>query len=275
MFSKLRDRMGTAGLVVAVIALVFAMLGGAYAATSSSKKKFVTKPEAVAIAKQYAGKPGAPGAAGPTGPAGPQGAAGAKGNPGEKGEKGENGKNGKNGENGENGSPWTAGGTLPPSTAKGCPCTETGTWSTGAVNVKKGEFDVPISFPIPLAADLTAPTVLEPTLALQVHYIYKVSGKNTERFVNWSVPELEEVESTACTGSVAEPTAKPKNLCIYEGKNEAFETVAGFGGRPISNSDIRVSPNESAPGASKVGAFLRLNASAESAQAAGSWAVTG
>ena len=73
MFSRMHDKLGTAGLVVAIVALVFAMVGGAYAAGGLTKQqeKQVTK-----IAKKYAGKPGAQGPQGPQGPAGLVGAKG-------------------------------------------------------------------------------------------------------------------------------------------------------------------------------------------------------
>jgi hypothetical protein len=131
MFSILKTRMGIPG-VIAVIGLVFAMLGGAYAASGGltpKQKKEVTK-----IAKKYAGKPGA---TGPIGPVGPTGAAG---------KEGPQGKQGIQGEKGPEGSPWTAGGTLPSG------ATETG--FTGGQIPASGFLEVPISFSIPLAAAL-------------------------------------------------------------------------------------------------------------------------
>lgn len=83
MFKRIRERIGTAGLAVSVVALVFAMVGGAYAASSAlsgKQKKEVTK-----IAKKFAGK------------AGPQGPPGANGSPGADGKAGTNGINGTNG----------------------------------------------------------------------------------------------------------------------------------------------------------------------------------
>jgi hypothetical protein len=73
----IREPFGTAGLIIACLALVAALGGSAYAAASklnSTQKKEVEK-----IAKKYAGKPGANG---PTGPAGSAGAAGKNGNDG-------------------------------------------------------------------------------------------------------------------------------------------------------------------------------------------------
>src|SRR3954451_2688484 len=89
----LHDQLGTAGLILAIIALVIALAGSAFAAQS-----FVTKKQAIKIAKKYAGKrgaPGAPGAAGPGGPQGPPGPAGATGTQGGPGAPGSPGAPGK------------------------------------------------------------------------------------------------------------------------------------------------------------------------------------
>src|SRR3954470_13970370 len=83
MLKRIHDKLGTAGLVVAVVALVVALTGTAFAA-----KKFITKQEAIKIAKKYAGKNGAPGAQGSKGDTGASGAQGPKGDQGGKGEEG-------------------------------------------------------------------------------------------------------------------------------------------------------------------------------------------
>lgn len=123
MFSPLRTRFGVPG-VISVIALVFAMFGGAYAASNDGgdttatasknkgnnkrgkrnnrKKKQAglngkQKRQVIAIAKRFAGN-GPPGPQGPAGLPGPQGfpgAAGAKGSTGSKGSKGDPGDDGK------------------------------------------------------------------------------------------------------------------------------------------------------------------------------------
>ena len=95
MFSTLRTRFGIPG-VISVIALVFAMFGGAYAASNSSGGGKATASKAK-VKKGPRGPRGATGPAGPVGPAGPAGAAGAK------------GENGAPGSNGTNGAPGTAG----------------------------------------------------------------------------------------------------------------------------------------------------------------------
>lgn len=94
MLSPLRSRFGIPG-AIAVIALVFAMLGGAYAATDAGGGK------ASATAKKLIRGPRGP--KGGAGPAGPQGPAGAKGDTGPQGEKGEKGEKGEQGDPGEPG----------------------------------------------------------------------------------------------------------------------------------------------------------------------------
>lgn len=176
MFSRLHGKLGTAGLVVAIVALVAALTGAAFAAGGLTKQqeKQVTK-----IAKKYAGKPGKRGPAGKTGAAGPQGpagASGAKGDAGAKGDKGEKGDTGERGPEGLEGSPWTAGGVLPSEE------TETGAWSF--FTAEPITF-TSLSFPIPLSS---APTVkIVP------------KGGTTE----------------GCNGSVSEPTADPGFACVY------------------------------------------------------------
>lgn len=98
MLSRIHRKLGTAGFVISIVALVAALGGGAYAASGSLTGK--QKKEVEKIAKKYAGKPGAPGAAGAQGPAGAKGDAGTAGT---------NGTNGANGENGAKGDSGAAG----------------------------------------------------------------------------------------------------------------------------------------------------------------------
>jgi hypothetical protein len=89
MFSKLREPFGTAGLVVAIVALVFALGGGAWALTASVSGKHHRHP--------HKSKRHARGIRGPQGPLGPEGP---EGPPGVNGKNGVNGKAGVNGTNG-------------------------------------------------------------------------------------------------------------------------------------------------------------------------------
>jgi hypothetical protein len=223
---SIREPFGKAGLTVAILALVLAMVGGAFAAAglNGKQKKEVTK-----IAKKFAGKPG---------PAGQNGAAGANGLPGAPGKDGTSGKDGTNGTNGQSvtiepeppyeecgdqegveltsqsgsdyvcngedgaagtqgieGKPWTAGGTLPVGS------TETGTWLMDVAPEQR----VPglgnavltnISFQIPLAA---APTPHFQTEASFADFDEAGPG------------------SQGCTGSVTNPTAPGGHVCVYLG----------------------------------------------------------
>jgi hypothetical protein len=233
--------------VVATLALVFAMSGGALAASKfliTSTKQI--KPSVLASLKGKAGKAGANGAPGPAGPAGPAGGvgpagpAGTPGAPGEPGPEGKEGKAGKNGTNGKEGSPWTVGGTLPAGS------TETGTWSVGPTPENTYE---PISFTIPLAHALTRG---------HAHFINS-AGKEEP------TPGTE-VESTTCLGSAAEPKATSGNLCVYEAElNVGFTGSVGI--RPVANSE-----GESA---GTTGALVLFATTKGSFSGSGSWAVTG
>jgi hypothetical protein len=131
MFKKIHEKLGSAGLIIAVVALIAALGGIAVAAgprLSSTQKKEVTK-----IAKKFAGKPGATGPAGPQGPAGAAGAKGDAGAPGAKGDKGATGPEGP---------PGPTETQLPPGQ------TLTGGWGFGVEDSQGLNYPVPISFPL-------------------------------------------------------------------------------------------------------------------------------
>jgi hypothetical protein len=194
---------------IAVMALVLAMLGGAYAASGGLTAK--EKKQVKAIAKSYQG----------TGPTGPQGPAGLKGDKGEKGDTGEAGSDGTSatvtsftGSKGTctkeqgglevtsasspaylcNGEPWTAGGTLPSGE------TEIGVWAADAGSASE---IVTASFNIPLTS---APTVE-----------FKPQGFSGEPGDN-------------CPGEVSAPAAKKGFLCFYTEENfgMTYKTEFGF-----------------------------------------------
>jgi collagen triple helix repeat protein len=259
----LRERLGASGpgVVVAVIAIIVALAGTAFAAAklNGTQKKEVEK-----IAKKYAGKPGVSGA---QGPAGPQGSPGAKGDTGAKGDKGDQGLPGGKGADGKSveivgegpqlceksptekvpgvtyeiegsgeentvcdgaeGSPWAAGGTLPPG------ATETGAWAT--MRGEATEAPAPISFSVKLAKPITS---------AHIH----VSG--------------EAGFGTPCAGSADNPQAVPGNLCIYTG--EAVAATAPQVWQTAGGGE----------GASVPGAILYWNLGSEGF-ATGAYAVTG
>ena len=262
MIERLRTQIGTAGLIVAIVALVAALGGGAYAATGAGNGK------ATASAKAKQGKQGKPGKTGAAGPQGPAGPAGAKGDIGAAGSNGSNGTNGTsvtgvaipttsaacnhqggtaytsasgtenvcNGKNGTTG--FTA--VLPPGK------TETGVWgaSVSIQPASKGLRFFPISFTIPLEA---APTAI-------------------------FVGPAEESKLPDCPGRGAGvlgiPEAAPGKLCIYAG---GFEEATFL---KVVTPGFKEGEGISQLGAGPTGALININCTGEECQALGSWAVT-
>jgi hypothetical protein len=270
MFSAIRRRLHLSpAMVIAGLALVFAMTGGAYAA----KKYLITStkqisPSVLKSLQGKAGVAGAPGAAGvqgaqgPAGPGGPAGSGGAKGETGPEGKEGKQGSAGTTGPKGAAGNPWTAGGTLPSK------ATETGAWSFGHVpaGTPTTFYRVPISFPIPLSEGLSGAgcETVEPTPqphvaeTCRVHFI-DAAGKE-------AVKQGEEVVSTACTGSVSSPTAAAGNLCVYTTKLTNAES--------FSNSIKSADDEEEERGTASAGAYIKFDEAEEGSQGWGTWAVT-
>jgi hypothetical protein len=246
MFNRIHQKLGTAGFIISIVALVAALGGGAYAASgglTAKQKKEVTK-----IAKQYAGKPGAQGPQGPVGPqgtAGADGSAGAKGATGPAGSQGTAGSTGATGPEGPEGSPWTAGGTLP------AEATETGIWGTGPTS-PAGAKSFQISFPIPLAVPPTSVVKVPPTKESEPGCPGRGGGTLSEGY------------------KPTTPEADPGFLCIYVMTEESasvgnpfvFEYSAGF------------EEWVSTVGASTTGTLLSASCSAQ-CQVGGTWAVTG
>jgi collagen triple helix repeat protein len=269
MLSPLRNRFGIPG-VISVVALVFAMFGGAYAASSDNGGEATASKTKI---KKVVGPKGPRGATGPAGPAGPKGDTGAAGANGSNGSAGAPGKDGTNGKTilngigapaaglgsvgdfyidteeneiygpkaatwgpgtslkGEEGSPWTVGGTLPHGQ------TETGTWS-GILS--EGEFGpealVPISFTIPLEA------------ALDFNHTIKVPAGDPP--------------TSHCTGgTVLNPKADPGYLCVYTAP--AGADALGVASPGIVNSGTGTS-----------GALISAGGGTLGESAGGSWAVT-
>jgi hypothetical protein len=143
MFSAIRTRFSYSN-VAATMALVFALTGGAFAATShpsggstgSKASASVTPVATVAKAKKVApkstrGPAGPKGTTGATGPAGPAGATGPAGGTGPQGPQGNAGSSGSNGEKGEPGASVTS------AKASTTECPEGGTKFTAANGTSK------------------------------------------------------------------------------------------------------------------------------------------
>ncbi len=256
----IREPFGTAGLIIACVALVAALGGTALAAAklNGTQKKEIEK-----IAKKFAGTPGA------TGPQGPAGATGAKGDAGANGDAGAPGSNGTNGTSGTNGESVTiasasnaecpSGGTkFSNKSGSGKACngvsgftdtlpsgkTETGAWATSTT--EEGVNLTPISFNIPLPAALDGSHVV-------------------------TVPVGEEGELGKCSdtaettkGTSEHPLASPGYLCIYG----AYEEEAHLGGLVYQAGSSGL-----AFGAGQTGAAVLVTGESNR-EAFGTWAVT-
>jgi hypothetical protein len=264
--------------IVATLALVFAMSGGAYAAgryVITSTKQISPK-----VLKSLQGKPGAvgkPGAAGPagpagsgaTGPAGPTGPAGATGSTGPQGIPGTPGTGVttaslKEGEKG-----CAAGGvevktaSVPAAVCNGQPpvslprgSTERGTWALSGYHPapKLGitALFASITFPIPLAKALAHESV---------HVIREKEGEG-------ETSQSPAITNHECSGTADTPGATTGNLCVFVSQNLL--------GSP--NDEMSISnPETQEEGAAATGAIVAEIGLAGEEEVAyyGTWALTG
>lgn len=248
MISRIRNKFGTAGLVVAVVALVVALAGTAFAALpglNSKQKKEVKK-----IAKSVA-------SAGPAGPAGPAGGPGGAGKDGSPGSAGTIGPQGATGPKGAAGTPGEDGAcsvanpvcTLPPE------ATVTGNWSyllpVGGASNNGAESFMTISFPLRFA----------PTPAHE-NPAFVWIGKD-----EWLEPG-EEYDTADCPGTVSEPEAEPGFLCFYAG---------GAGNTGVGNTHFPDQGPSAYTYDRHSGATLvwKVNDVSQESYAFGSWALAG
>jgi hypothetical protein len=261
MISKLHNRLGSAGMVVAIVALVVALGGTAFAAQAALNGK--QKKEVEKIAKKFPGKRGPAGPAGKEGPAGPAGKDGAAGGAGAKGATGDAGAKGATGVTGATGTTGTTGVTGPQGplqTGK----TETGTWSTiGPGGGGPAKFAAPISFNIPLAA------ALDPA---HVHVVLSGAQGGEEVTNTFSPFESTKVPPVNCLGSASEPKANAGHLCVYIASSEGEGIVL----TPFT-SPVVLAPGSSI-GANRSGAYISATlvtgGAEETTFSIGSWAVT-
>jgi Collagen triple helix repeat (20 copies) len=290
MLHRVREKIGTAGLTVAIIALIAALGGTALAASGALTGK--QKKEVEKIAKKYAGKDGAQGAAG---------SAGAKGDPGLEGAQGPEGKQGKEGKageagkgvvigteptgtgncfqmggttvekegtptskkivcNGKEGSPWTAGGTLPPG------ATEVGDWSF-QVPTPKIKVDV---------EGTTKELIIGPTgepespivvpISFPIPYAFNLKGSHVHYGAEGSGGAFVE-GSGLCPGKILEPDAAPGELCVYQ--------PVGAVGRTQETGIFVNGFALGLQGATTAGAWIGFESNTEPAYGYGSYAITG
>jgi hypothetical protein len=242
LFSAIRRRVTFAN-IIAVLALVFAMSGGAYAAS----KVLITStrqisPKVLKSLKGANGQNGVNGAAGPAGANGQQGPVGPQGPTGAPGPKGENGAPGAKGENG------TTGFTEMLPSGK----TLTGDWSL-AEHVPAGSLGgivvSSVSFGIPLK---------EAPLPVYIR--------------------AKEETPAGCTGNVEDPGAGKGHLCVFaREENNILKEIAGLTFPKIVSLDQPLSSSIAfeKSGADRFGFGILTLAEEEGfSVAVGTWAVT-
>lgn len=254
------------GLTVAIIALIVALSGVAFAA-GSGKLTGKQKKEVKKIALSVQGS-GPAGAQGPAGSPGAQGPIGPKGEKGDTGNQGIEGKPGKSvevtpiatgnafeceerggalvkkegaatgvevcaGKKGEEGSPWTIGGVLPPGEM------ETGSWAFSANPADTAGVEVPLSVPIPLPESIEG-------AGSKVHY------------------QFDSDFSTFCKGTAEFPDAEPEEVCVYVNPADEPEHIS-FVGIFSSSFDEE--------GMNQAGGILRFGTPTAATKGSGTFAV--
>jgi hypothetical protein len=249
MYRRFHDRFGTAGVIIAVIALVAALSGSAIAAGGLNKatkklikkesKKF-SKQESKKFAKKFCKRLCKPGPAGPAGPVGPVGPAGPAGANGAKGATGPTGPTGTFGS-----APLPSGETL------------TGQWSVFFNEAEK--VSVTASYPIRVEP---APSILVYTFADEATAYAFNPATGEELQTTEENPEL----LTNCPGNAANPEAEPGAVCVYVG-TEQVEASGLFS--LFFDPETGASPDPTS------GAIFPLNhGTSPEGLVAGSWAVT-
>ncbi len=289
MFQALRKHI-TPATVLAFVALVFAVTGGAFAATGSGggagakASASVTPPAVAAKAKAKpktkagprgpagpAGKNGtngtngAPGATGPAGPTGPTGAAGGPGTAGAAGGAGANGKSV----------------TVAEEKAGGANCKGQG----GASLEQEGSGKKIYACNGQTGFTATLPSGQTETGAWEATSVGFGSVNIATLMISFPIPLAQSIpfaavhvvtvkevgESTiptGCSGSAAEPKAAAGNLCVFEG---SFSE----GGEHLTGTTLPVeSPAGTDNETGTTGARLRMGVEAEKASNYGTWAVT-
>jgi hypothetical protein len=291
MYKRYKERFGTAGVIVGVIALILALGGTAFAAKGALTGK--QKKEVEKIAKKYAGKPGAPGTNGQNGAPGAKGDPGApgtngtNGTPGTPGADGKsvtvsatsdcseggitveaedsgdpqeicNGENGEDGLDGEEGSPWVAGGSLPPPSTPGCV-------DLAASPPREGCSETGIWSFAGTTADAAGIRV---PLSFPIPLAVGLGGTNVHWQEEANFADFDEggPEEVGCKGVPGAPQAPPGHLCVYLNgtdnpvANTTLEGIVKIGGGSGTNS---------------TGAILKFAAPTGTAVASGTFAVTG
>ncbi len=305
MFQRVRKHINPAS-TIAFVALVFAITGGAFAATGGGSPPHATmtatavnsKAKAKTGPRGPAGPKGAAGATGPAGPTGPTGSAGAAGAKGENGSQGGPGSQGEKGEPGPKGPKGTSGASVTSTEFVGEKKGEDATCKEGGNEVKAGAAGA-VTYVCngkegsPWTDGGTLPPKATETGSWTTTGLTPVGeGNETYPEISFPIPLgggkegvakninthfLKEGETGAtgsgCAGGSAEtPTAEPGNLCIYAATLEHAAPVILPSGRP---QFINPEYNSEVSRAGLTGAFLVLQVEpGATPYGFGTWAVT-
>ena len=290
MFGRIRSRL-TPSTVIATLALLFAITGGAYAT-----KRYLITSRAQISPKVLQGLQGKTGATGPAGLAGPTGHPGATGDTGPRGEKGEAGSPGANGKDGTSGESVTNRAFVGPAGD----CSEGGTElkvgagvpsyvcngeeGTNGTNGKDGATGLQGppgpegNIKATLASGETETGVWAQSSGKPATILG--SAKGALATISFTIPLGEELlvthnqvhiigagkngEGNGCpaTSDAAKPEADAGNLCVFVSSEEG---VAGITATSLQSG------NE---GAGTTGSVLYLVASGNELHAIGTWAAT-
>lgn len=294
--------------VLALVALVFAVTGGAYAASGSGSGSgsggggSVSHATArVAKSKKKpvsSGKPGPRGPQGPAGPVGVTGAAGPAGPAGPAGSKGETGSAGSNGLSGSSGESVKVAAASNSECPAGGAKLSNGTGSEKVCDGAEGEPGPKGATGSPWSPENKLPAGATETGAWEiasselvgksmVNFPIEVSPAITAAHVVVIKEPTEEqagkkeypAAPTGCKGNADEPGAEKGYLCLFIMRTEKGST--GYAGLTITNMSDPGNDKSGVPGTSgEVGltglriGIRNLEAATEETHAIGTWAVT-
>ncbi len=287
---------------ISIVALVFAMTGGAYAITgaggSQGRGSAQSPNEGVTHSHALVGstlasesktkvkiKTGARGPAGPAGKTGPAGAPGSTGSQGPAGPQGPAGANGADGANGANGTSVTSAAASASECGKGGGTAFTSASGTSKVcngtEGKKGETGAPwpAGGTLPEKAIekgtwslLYAATEADQPMSSAISFTIPLEAEPEAHYIDREEqgksggPTAPAIKEGKCSGTAEDPEAAPGNLCVFATGELHLKEYLLDGQFPAGNLI-----NASAYGAVVIGESTEEG----TVQASGTWAVTG
>lgn len=274
MFDVLRKQVN-ASTALAVVALLFAMTGGAFAVTGGGgSPRAVAAKKKAKVVRGPRGPEGKQGKEGKQGPAGPEGKEGKEGKQGLQGLEGKEGKEGKQGIPGKEGKEGASGKGVTLGAASGCGegiqgITVEVEGSGSPQEVCDGQ-PGPIAHVLPVGATETGSFYFHFGESETAQLITVVDGMSLPIQLEEKIPFGEKIETVQdgsptehCKGSFEHPQAASKFACFYSA-NSLVKIVVPFPGQGV--------PGVGPAGAPRIGVEVEPSGEGE---AYVSWAVTG